>query len=125
MMDLIYEKESYAIIGCCFEVYNKLCPGLKEKNYQVALEKVFQKKNIPFKSQLYVPLKIDNEIIGKYYLDFLVYDIIALEIKTGKHFHRKDIEQIYAYLKSKRLKLGLLINFTNSGVQHKRIVNLK
>ena len=33
-MDLIYEKESYAIIGCCFEVYNKLCPGLKEKNYQ-------------------------------------------------------------------------------------------
>jgi len=125
MTDLIYKEECYQIIGCCFEVFNALGYGLREKNYQKALEESLAQHNLSFESQIYVPLKLNDKIIGKYYLDLLIDKKIAIELKAGDHFHKRDIEQLFSYLKSANLKLGLLINFTNSGVQYKRILNLK
>lgn len=125
MPELIYKEESYEIMGCCFEVFNNLGPGLRESNYQKALEKIFEVRNIRYKSQLYMPNKIGEKIVGRNYLDFLVDDEIAVEIKAGDHFFRKDIDQLYSYLKSTNLQLGLLINFTKDGVLSKRILNIK
>lgn len=125
MVDLIYKDESYKIIGCCYEVFNNLGPGLREKSYHQALEKIFLKENLPFQSQLYIPLKIEYKIVGKYFLDFLVWSKIAVEIKAGNHFYRKDIDQLFSYLKSKDLKLGLLINFAQIGVLTKRVLNIR
>lgn len=125
MVEIIFKDECYKIMGCCFEVFNKFGYGLREKNYQKALEEVLTNQKISFASQLYVPLKINDKVIGKYYLDLLIDDKIAVELKVGDHFLKKDIEQLYSYLKSKSLKLGLLINFTSSGVKHKRILNIK
>lgn len=125
MAEIIFKEECYEIIGCCFEVFNNLGPGHREKTYQKALEKVIKSKEIEFKSQLYIPLKIKDIIVGKQYIDLLYKDIIAIEIKVGNHFYRKDIEQLYSYLKATKLKLGLLINFTSSAVLYKRILNIK
>lgn len=124
MDSIIYKKECFEIIGCCFEVYNKFGYGLREKNYQCALEEVLSSKNIEFESQVYVPLKINDKLIGKYYLDLLIDKKIAIELKTGDHFLRRDIEQLFSYLKSESLQLGLLVNFTSKGVNYKRILNL-
>jgi GxxExxY protein len=120
---VLYKKESYEIVGCCFEVFNQLGPGLREKNYQSGLEESLQEKNISFQSQLYVPLKVNDKLVGKYFLDLLVSDLIAIELKAGEHFYRRDIEQLFSYLKSANLKLGILVNFTSSGVKFKRILN--
>jgi GxxExxY protein len=57
-------------------------------------------------------------------LDFLYEDIIVIELKQGNGFSKRNINQIYSYLKATGLKLGLLINFTRDGVKFKRIVNL-
>ena len=69
-------------------------------------------------------LKINNKVFDTYILDFLIDNAIAVELKVGDHFFRRDIEQIFSYLKSMKLKLGLLINFTSKGVRFKRIINL-
>lgn len=122
--DLIYPELSYKIIGILFEVYNSLGAGYQEKYYQRAISTAFRKQKINFKEQVLIPLTYLNEKIGKYLLDFLIENKIVLEIKRGDRFSRKDIEQIYSYLKAKRLKLGLLANFTNHGVKFKRILNL-
>lgn len=124
MTEIIFKKECYEIIGCCFEVFNNFGYGLREKNYQKAVEEVLLSKKINFESQVYVPLKINDKVIGKFYLDLLIDKKIAIELKVGDHFLKKDIEQLFSYLKSKSLQLGLLINFTNTGVQYKRILNL-
>jgi GxxExxY protein len=63
--------------------------------------------------------------IGEYILDFLYEDNIVIELKQGDGFSKRNINQIYSYLKATNLKLGLLINFTRNGVKFKRIVNLK
>ena len=122
--DLIYPELSYKIIGILFEVFNNLGPCYREKYYQRAISSIFKKQNINFQEQVLIPLIYKDEKIGKYYLDFIIDNKIVLEIKKGDRFSRKDIEQIYSYLKAKKLKLGLLANFTNHGVKFKRILNL-
>ena len=112
-------------MGCCYEIYNSLGFGLREKNYQKALEEILAREKIEFQSQLHVPIKIEEKKIGLYYLDLLIDNKIAVELKVGDHFLTKDVSQLFSYLKSKDLKLGLLVNFTSNGVKYKRIVNIK
>jgi len=123
MTEIIYKELSYKIVGCRFDVYNELGFGHKEKYYQTATEEALRKGSLGFERQLYVPIKFKEKVVGKYYLDLLVEEKIVVELKVGDHFFRKDIEQILSYLKSKGLKLGILINFTSSGVKYKRIIN--
>jgi len=124
MTELVYKKECYEIVGCCYEVFNQFGFGLREKNYQKAIESVFDEKGIKYESQLYVPLKMNGKLIGKYFLDLFVFDKIAVELKVGNKFFERDIEQLRSYLKSKKIKLGLLVNFTSHGVEFMRVLNL-
>lgn len=122
---LVYPDLSYKIIGILFDVYNELGSGYQEKYYQKALTVAFKKMGLIFKEQVYTPLRYQTEKIGNYYLDFLIDNKIILEIKKGEYFSRSNIQQIYAYLKSTGLKLGILANFRNNGLRFKRILNIK
>ena len=122
--DLLYPDLSYKIVGALFNVYNNIGSGHREKFYQRAIAIELKSIDIPYIEQLYVAIKFKDKIVGKYYLDFLIDNKIVLEIKKGEIFLRKNIEQIFSYLKAKRLKLGILANFTKSGLKFKRIVNI-
>lgn len=121
---IIFEELSYKINGILFDVYNELGPGLSEKYYQRAVFEALKLAGFKIQQQLYVPLKYKDIKIGNYYLDFLIEDTIVLEIKQGNTFLKRNISQVYEYLKVTNLKLGILANFTSSGVKIKRIVNL-
>jgi GxxExxY protein len=122
---IIYKDLSYKIIGSVYDVYNQLGCGHQEKFYQKAIATALNKENIVYKREFYSPLKYKNEKIGNYFLDFLIEDKIILEIKKGNKVSRRDIEQVYAYLKNTNLKLGLIIRFTPQSVLIKGIVNIK
>ena len=51
MNDILYKKESYQIIGLCFEVHNNLGPGFLEIVYKDALEYEFKKAGIPYERE--------------------------------------------------------------------------
>jgi len=110
-------------MGCCFNVFNKLGPGHREKVYQNALREEFESKKLNFKEQVYAPVQINGKTIGKNYFDFLILEKIVLELKKGDGFFRRDIEQLYSYLSASGLRLGIIINFTSNGVKHKRVLN--
>src|SRR3989344_7689592 len=76
-----------------------------------------KKSNVDFKEQVSIPLKYQGEKIGNYFLDFLIDNKVILEIKKGDYFSRTNINQIFAYLKAANLQLGLLANFTTSGIK--------
>ncbi|KKQ17793.1 MAG: hypothetical protein US30_C0001G0127, partial [Candidatus Moranbacteria bacterium GW2011_GWF2_36_839] len=63
--------------------------------------------------------------IGYYIFDFLVFDKIVIELKSKNYFSKRDIDQLYSYLKAMNLKLGILVYFTKECVRYKRIVNLE
>ena len=121
--DLIHPELSYQIVGVLFEVYNTLGSGYQERYYQRALALALKDQNISFREQVYVPLHFKDNKIGNYYLDFLIEDKIVLEIKTDERFSRKNIEQVYGYLRATGLELGILANFTKSGVKFRRILH--
>lgn len=123
--DLIYSKECYLIMGLIFEVYNELGYGYKEAHYEEAIANKFRKNKIPFKRQLRAKLKCEGREIGIYIIDFLVFGKIVIELKQKNYFSKREIDQLYSYLKVTNLKLGLLVYFTKQGIRYKRIVNLK
>lgn len=123
--DIIYSELSYNINGALFNVFKELGYGHLEKVYQKAISLMLKKIGLKFNEQVLTKIEFNGEIIGKYFLDFLIEDKIILEIKQGNYFSKSHIEQIHNYLKANKLKLGLLANFTMNGVKIKRIVNIK
>lgn len=124
MTELLYPKLSYQIIGILFEIQNKLGAGLREQDYQRAIAEILKKLNIPLKQQAFVMLKLGDTMARRLYVDFIIADRVVLEIKAQERFLKQNLEQVRAYLKASNLKLGILANFTKSGVMFKRIVNL-
>ena len=83
MTDIIYKEESYKIIGACMDVYNNLGPGFKEAIYQESLELEFDRRNIPFRSEVKLRIHFKNYNLSRHYrADFLCYDSIIIEIKS-------------------------------------------
>jgi GxxExxY protein len=123
--DLLYPDLSYKILGILFEAWGEIGYGHKEKIYQRAVAVAFKKAGLSFEEELPVKLSFRGERIGMYYFDFLVQGKIILELKVRNYFSRKDIEQLYSYLKAKNLKLGIIAHFTKDGVKYKRVVNIK
>jgi len=123
--DIIYPELSYKIVGILFNVYNELGYGFHEKYYQRALSAAFKSEKIKFKEQVYFPLLFQGKIIGKFFFDFLIDDIIILEIKKDGIFSKRYIDQVNNYLKSSGLKLALLVNFGRDGIKFKRLVNIR
>lgn len=72
MTEIIYPELSYQIMGVLFKVHNKLGNNRKEKHYQRAIEIEFTKGKIDFKREVCVPIKYENNSIGRYYVDFVV-----------------------------------------------------
>ncbi|MEK7080623.1 MAG: GxxExxY protein [Patescibacteria group bacterium] len=122
--DILYPELSYEIVGCAFDVFNELGPGFHEKYYQRALAEALKNKKLRFSEQTGQPLKYKGAVIGRQYLDFLVEDKIIVEIKKSNNFSRRNIEQVLGYLKTNNLRLAILINFTNTNVVSKRIINI-
>lgn len=123
-MSLLFEKESYAIRGAIFEVYNEMGPGFPEAVYQECLEKEFALREIPFASQVELPLRYKGRPLTKTYrADLICHDAILLEIKGVKSLLPEHTAQTLNYLKATGLKLGLLVNFGAPGkVEIERVV---
>ncbi|CAN5231351.1 GxxExxY protein [soil metagenome] len=122
--DLLYPELSYKIIGCAFEVFNQIGPGLMEKNYQKALSVSFQESKINFKEQAGHNLLFHNTKVGCGYFDFLVEESIIVEIKRGKFYFGNELQQVNRYLRLSNLQLAIIIRFTPEGVRYKRVVNI-
>ncbi len=120
---LIYPELSYKIVGILFEVHTALGNRYQEKYYQRAVEVKLKMQKIPYQRELKVDLKIDNQKIGKYFLDFLIDSKVLLELKAKPIFTKNDYKQAMAYLKSSDLKLGILANFFGESLEYKRILN--
>jgi len=123
--EFIYEDLSYKIIGILFEVYNTLGHGHPEKTYQRAIAVALLEAGLKFIEQLYAPVVFQGKVVGKNYFDFLIENKVVLEIKKGDYFVKSHIDQVYQYLVSKNLQLGILAYFAPKTVHLKRVVNLE
>mgnify|MGYP006449632009 CR=1 FL=1 len=124
MSNLLYEQESYKIIGACMKVHKSLGAGFLESIYQEALEKEFEKQKIEYERQRKIHVYYEGTRMKKYFIaDFICFDKIVVEIKAASFLHQSTEAQTINYLKSTNYKLGLLINFGQSSLVWKRFIN--
>lgn len=111
------------LIGIAFEIYNEIGFGHREKVYHTAFEQMLIKKGFDYKRERYGKIIFDGKIVGRYFIDFVVENKVAIEFKVRNEIYQKDLSQLLDYLKSEKFKTGLLITLTKNGVKIKRLVN--
>jgi GxxExxY protein len=122
MVDILYKKESYEIIGACLEVHKELGNGFLEAVYQDALEIEFQNRNIPYCREKQLTILYKGKPLDKTYSpDFICYDKIIVETKALSELMSWHEAQTMNYLKSTGYKLGILVNFGESSLRYKRL----
>ena len=122
---LIFEEETYKIIGACMKVHRNLGSGFLESVYQEALEKELNSHEIEFQRQVKLRLMYDGQPMKKFFVaDFVCYNKILLEIKAASFLVRDVEAQVINYLKSTELSLGLLVNFGQISLIWKRFINI-
>ncbi len=95
-----------------YEIHEYHGHGHLEKVYENALAHRLIKMGLTVKQQ--EPITVydeDGTVIGEYFADILVDGWLILELKAVKMLANEHVAQIMGYLKSARLKHGLLINF--------------
>lgn len=122
---LVLPELSYEVMGSVFDVFNQLGYGYQEKYYQRALAEVLTEKGKRFEREVPVKITFNDKIIGRYFMDFVIEDKVVLELKLANEFHQRYLKQVFGYLKSTGLPLGILILITKDGVKFRRIANTK
>ena len=103
------------IIGAAIEVHKQLGPGLLESAYEECLAHEMGLRNISFARQKPLPLTYKGTRLDcGYRLDFLVENLVVVELKTVQAFAPIHKAQVITYLKLTQCKLGLLLNFHTS-----------
>jgi len=119
----LYKDECYRIIGACMAVHRELGHGFLEPVYQEALAIELDYQGIPFVREQELNIKYRGIELNKIYkADFVCYNGIIVELKAISELSNDHIAQLINYLKATNLKVGLMINFGTSSLQHKRLV---
>ena len=112
MNKLLYENLTYKIIGAAREVYKILGPGYLESVYEDALCYEFDLLDIPYQRQIDLDVHYKNTVFErKFRADLLIDNKVLVENKAIKMITNQDEAQLINYLKTTRLKVGLLFNF--------------
>ena len=123
-MELLYQEETYRLIGACFEVYKDKGCGFLEAVYQECLEIEFDIQGVPFVPQAGLNLTYKGrQLKQKYQPDFICFDRIVIELKAVNRLDEVHRAQVHNYLKATGLRLGLLVNFGHHPkLEYERII---
>jgi GxxExxY protein len=118
-----YSELTGKIIGCAMEVHKQLGNGFQEVIYQRALAIEMHLQGLAFSREHEMEIFYKGENIGKRRADFLVEEVVAVELKAVIQLEDAHLAQAINYLEAYNLEVGLLINFGAKSLQYKRVAN--
>ncbi len=106
------DRITYRIIGAAIEVHKSLGAGLLEGVYHKCLKQEFTLRNIKHVSQMMVPIHYKGvDLRTDLRCDFLIEEVVAVEIKAVENLTPVFESQILTYMKLLGVPKGLIINF--------------
>ena len=115
-------KTTFDIIWAAMKVHNQLWPALLEKVYKKWLKHELQKLWYKVHEETKVDYKIDDEIVWQWYIDLIVNDIVAIELKSTKLTKWDYYKQLRSYMQNNsKIEVWLLLNFYNKSLDYKRL----
>ena len=110
---------TYKITGTCIEVHKIAGPGLFENVYHECLKREFDLLELEYKSELEIPLNYKGEIIDcKVKCNFLIENLIVLEIKSVTDLNNVHRAQTMNYMNLLKVPKAILVNFNVNNIYH-------
>lgn len=117
-IELLYEETTYKIIGAAIEVHKELGPGYQESVYEDALCYELKKLDVHYDRQVELDVKYKDTIfMRRFKADLIVEDKVLVENKAISALSPNDEAQLFNYLKTTGLRVGLLFNFGASKLE--------
>jgi GxxExxY protein len=93
------------------KVYRQLGYGFLEKVYENAM--VLELRRMGLKAEQQVPIDVyyGDDVVGVYYADLVVEDVVLVELKAAKAIDSAHEAQLLNYLRATPYEVGLLLNF--------------
>jgi GxxExxY protein len=110
------------IIGCAYQVYNKMGFGFLESVYEKCLMIELKNAGLIAESQVPIHVEYDREVVGEFVADILVEGVVILELKSVKRIIRAHEVQVVNYLTATHKEIGLILDFSETQVDVKRKV---
>ena len=117
-----YQELTEKIIGCAYNVYNKMGFGFLESVYEKCLLIEFGKQGLSAETQKPITIFYDGEMVGDFVVDMIVEDIVIVELKSVKQKAKVHEAQLVNYLVATGKPVGLIINFGEYKVDIRRRV---
>ena len=105
------------------EVHTVLGLGFQEVVYQRALELEMLRAGIEFGREVEMPINYKGRQVGMRRVDFLVGDVVAVELKAVGKLEKVHWAQAMNYIEAYNVEIGLLINFGTERLEFKRLIN--
>ena len=111
MAELLHEELTGSILKVFYAVYNELGFGFLEKVYQNSMMIALRKAGLKAEAQKKIDVHFQGEIVGEYFADIVVNDLVILELKAADALIEEHENQLINYLKATKMEVGLLLNF--------------
>lgn len=118
-----HSELSAQVIGCAMRVHSALGAGFQEVIYQRALALEMSHSGIAYSREFEMPIHYREEKIGSRRVDFLVDQVLSVELKAITRLEDLHLAQAINYLEAYALEVGLLINFGGRSLEFKRLHN--
>ncbi len=109
--ELVEERLTHSVIGAFFEVYNNLGYGFLEHVYVMALERELIARNHRVAREVGVQVFYKGDYLAEQRLDLIVDQKLVVETKSTHELHKSAKRQVFNYLRSTNLEVGLLLHF--------------
>jgi GxxExxY protein len=120
-----YSELTSKIIGCAMTVHKALGNGFQEVIYQRALAIEMRDEKLTFEREKEMPIYYKQQEIGTRRVDFLIENVISIELKALTKTEDVHLAQSINYLEAYNLEIGMLINFGAKSLEFKRLINPK
>ena len=100
------------IVDAAVQLHRELGPGLLESVYEAVLAYELQQRGLTVLRQVPVPIEYKGLRFEEgFRADMIVNGLVVVELKSISEINNAHRKQIQTYVRLKKLRLGLLLNF--------------
>jgi GxxExxY protein len=120
--NFLHGELTHTILNAAFEVHNYLGCGFIEKVYENALIRELKIRKIICENQKTIQISYKEGIVGNYIADIVIDGKVIVEVKACEKITKIHEAQLINYLKATGYKVGLILNFSKTKLEYKRLV---
>jgi len=107
----LHGKVTKSVIDAFYASYNKLDYGFLENVYCGALVLELRRRGHSVAREVLIPVFYDGVQVARYKADFIVDEVVLVEVKSTEFLNRNDTRQLQNYLRATKLEVGLLLHY--------------